>query len=150
MDRDRRSGKDRRAQTGFNMRMLMGNGSRRIIRREADSASIFLVDQYSPILFITIISILILCCMDALLTLFLLQRGAYEINLIMAYLLNFAPLTFFIPKYILTVCGTMCLFVFRVTVIRKWNVTTHSLLYFIAWLYVGIVAWELYLIYFVV
>jgi hypothetical protein len=150
MDRDRRTGKDRRAQTGLSLRMLTGNGSRRIIRRKADSASVFLVDQYSPILFLTIISILFLCCMDALLTLFLLERGAYETNLLMAYLISFAPLAFFIPKYILTVCGTLCLFVFRVMVIRKWNITTHSLLHFIAWLYVGIVAWELYLIYFVV
>lgn len=83
--------------------------------------------------------------MDALLTLFLMNRGAYETNPIMAYLLNIGPYAFFIPKYAITTIATFGLFLLRGIVIQKLNVSTHSLLYFIAGLYFVVVAWELYL-----
>jgi len=144
---DRRSGIHRREQAGFNMRMHAGNGKRKIIRRKEDRRRIFLVDQYSPALSLTIVAILFLSVIDALFTLFLLKHGAYETNPIMAYLLNIGPYAFFIPKYVLTILSVYGLFFFRCVVIPKLNVTTHSLLYLLAWLYVSIVAWELYLVY---
>ena len=147
MDSDRRSGYDRRENQGFSMRLLIGNGKRRTIRRREDRDRIFLVDQYSPILFATIVAILFLCIIDALLTLYLLNHGAYEINPIMAYLMKIGPFQFFIFKYALTFVATFCLFMFRAVIIRKFNVSTHSLLHLIAWLYVMMVAWELYLVY---
>jgi hypothetical protein len=150
MDSDRRAGIDRRAQNRLTMRMFVGDGGRKFIRRNEDKRRIFWVDQYSPVLFLTIVAILFLCVIDAILTLYLLNLGAYETNPIMAYLLNFGPYVFFIPKYIMTVFGTLGLFMFRCVVIRKLNVRTHSLLYIGAWLYVAIVAWELYLVYFVI
>ena len=130
--------------------MLAGDGSRRNIRRQEDKGRIFFVDQYSPMLFVAIMAILFLCVLDALLTLYLLNHGAYETNPIMAYLLSIGPYAFFIPKYVLTIFGTFGLFMFRGVVIRKLNVSTHSFLYFLAWMYVAIVAWELYLVYTVI
>ena len=147
MNSNRRSGIDRRKQTGINVRLLVGNGGRTIIRRQEDQGRIFLVDQYSPILFMGIITILFLCAIDALLTLFLLNHGAYETNPIMAYLLNIGPYAFFIPKYAITIVATICLFMFRGVVVRKLNISTQTLLYLLAWIYVAIVAWELYLVY---
>ena len=147
MDNSKRSGIDRRKQTGINVRLLVGNGNRMIIRRQGDRGRIFLVDQYSPILFMGIITILFLCAIDALLTLFLLNHGAYETNPIMAYLLNIGPYAFFIPKYAITIVATICLFMFRGVVVRKLNISTQTLLYLLAWIYVAIVAWELYLVY---
>ena len=127
------------------MRMLAGDGNRRIIRRQEDKGRIFFVDQYSPQLFVTIVAILFLCVLDALLTLYLLNHGAYEVNPIMAYLLNIGPYAFYITKYAITIIATFGLFLLRGVVIQKLNVTVHSLLYFIAGLYLGVVAWELYL-----
>lgn len=150
MDSGRRSGIDRRKQNGINVRLLVGNGNRRIVRRKEDQDRIFFVDQYSPILFVTIAAILFLCVIDALLTLFLLNHGAYETNPIMAYLLSIGPYAFFIPKYAFTLIATLALFVIRGVVIQKINVNTHSLLYFIAWFYAAVVAWELYLVNFVI
>jgi len=147
MDRDRRSGIDRRGQTGINVRLFMGDGNRTVIRRQEDRDRIFWVDQYSPVLFATIVAILFLCVIDALLTLFLLKHGAYELNPIMVYLLKVSPFVFFIFKYGLTCVATFCLFLFRAVIIRKFNLSTHSLLHLIAWIYVLIVAWELYLVY---
>ena len=94
-----------------------------------------------------IIAILFLCAIDALLTLYLLTHGAYETNPIMAYLLNIGPYVFFISKYAITIVATICLFMFRGVVVRKLNISTQTLLYLLAWIYVAIVAWELYLVY---
>jgi hypothetical protein len=147
VDYSRRSGNDRRKQTGITVRMLIGDGNRTTIRRQDDQGHIFLVDQYSPVLFVTIVGILLLCVIDAILTLFLLNHGAYETNPIMAYLLNIGPYAFFIPKFVLTIVATICLFMFRSVVVQKFNISTHSFLYFLAWMYVAVVAWELYLVY---
>ena len=150
MNRDQRSGIDRRKQTGMNVRLLVGIGNRSTIRREEDREPIFLVDQYGPLLFLTIVAILFLCVIDAFLTLFLLNHGAYEINPIMAYLLSLGPYVFFISKYALTIFAIFGLFMFRGVVVRKFNVTTHSFLYLAAWLFVAVVGWELYLVFYVI
>jgi len=134
----------------MNVRLLVGIGNRSTIRREEDREPIFLVDQYGPLLFLTIVAILFLCVIDAFLTLFLLNHGAYEINPIMAYLLSLGPYVFFISKYALTIFAIFGLFMFRGVVVRKFNVTTHSFLYLAAWLYVAVVGWELYLVFYVI
>jgi len=149
MEYDRRSGYDRRKQS-FSLRLLIGNGNRITIRRREDRDRIFLVDQYSPVLFATIVAILFLCAIDALLTLYLMNHGAYEINPIMAYMHKIGPFQLFIFKYVLTCVSTFGLFLFRAVVIRRFNISTHSLLHLIAWIYVSIVSWELYLIYYVI
>jgi hypothetical protein len=130
----------------MNMRLLIGDGARRTIRRRADNGNMFIVDQYSPALFIVISAILFLCVIDAFLTLFLIHRGAYETNPILAYLYGFGPYLLFIPKYALTILATLSLLMFKSVVIRKINVSTHSLLYLIAWIYIAVVVWELYLV----
>ena len=89
-----------------------------------------------------------LCALDAILSLFLLNHGAYETNPVMAYLLNIGPYAFIIAKYSITVIATFGLFMFRAVVIRKLNVSTHSLLTLFAWVYLAVVAWELYMIYY--
>jgi hypothetical protein len=149
-DRNIRSGIDRRKRAGFSLRMFVGSGNRRVIRRQEDQVRIFFVDQYSPVLFVTIVAILFLCVVDALLTLYLLNHGASEINPIMAYTLNAGPYAFFAAKYAMTIMATIGLFIFRGVVIQKTNVSTHSLLYLLAWIYVAVVAWELYLVYYVI
>ncbi len=131
--------------SSINVRSLIYGGDRILIRRQEDRERLFFVDQYSPILFVPIVAILFLCVLDALLTLFLLNHGAYEINPIMAYLLNIGPYAFFITKYAITIIATFGLFMLRGIVIQNLNVTAYSLLYFIAGLYLIVVAWELYL-----
>ncbi len=150
MDSNRRSGIDRRKQTGISVRLLVGNGNRRTVRRREDRGHIFWVDQYSSGLFLAVVGILFLCVLDAILTLYLLNHGAYEANPFMAFLLNFSPSAFIIPKYAITMIATLCLFVFRGVVVSKFNLSTHTLLYFLAWVYVAVIGWELYLIYTVI
>ncbi len=63
-----RSGNDRRTKSGFNFRSLLFGGRRKKVRRREDTRRIFYVDQFSPVLFFVIVSILFLCVLDALLT----------------------------------------------------------------------------------
>ena len=144
---NKRSGKDRRIKSGFSFRSLLFGGRREKIRRQKDTRRIFYVDRYSPGLFFIVVSILFLCVIDALLTLDLLNRGAYEINPIMAYFLKFGPYTFFISKYLLTIIALICLLMCRNVVLRIIKISTRSVLYFIAVFYLAVVVWELYLIF---
>jgi hypothetical protein len=146
MDDNRRSGIDRRKHTGLNIRLLVGNGVRKTIRRQEDRSHIFWVDNYSAGLFLAVFGILFLCVIDAILTLFLLNHGAYEVNPLMAYLLNIGPSVFIIAKYGITVMATFCLFSFRNVVVQRLNLSTYALLNILAGVYVTVVAWELYLV----
>ena len=76
MDRNRRSGFDRRKQTDINVRTIIGDGSRTTVRRQEDGGHLFLVDRYSSSLFVAVVSILFLSAIDALFTLYLLDHGA--------------------------------------------------------------------------
>ena len=141
-----RSGIDRRKNPRINIRSLLGIGNRRTIRRQKDQSIIFLVDLFSPKLFIPILATLFFSVIDALLTLFLIGHGAYETNPIMAYYLNIGPYYFFAVKYILTSLGIIILLIFRNCLFRTIKISGSALLYFIAGIFIAVVAWELYLI----
>ena len=144
--KNKRSGNDRRKRPGFNIRLLLGAGKRGLIRRQKDRSKFFFVDRYSPKLFVAIVTILFLCVVDALLTLFLIDNGAYETNPIMAYYLKLGPHAFFAVKYAVTIVGTIVLLIFRNIVIWKINIKTQSLIYLFAGIYLAVVVWELYLV----
>lgn len=146
IDINKRSGNDRRAKSGLNIRSLLFGGMREKIRRQEDTRRIFYVDRYSPGFFFIIVSILFLCVIDALLTLSLLKHGAYEINPVMAYFLKFGPYTFFIFKYLLTIIPTICLLMFRNIVLRIIKISTRSVLYLMAVFYLAVVVMELYFV----
>jgi len=142
-----RSGKDRRTKSSFNIRSLLFGGKRGKIRRQEDTSRIFYVDQFSPVLFFTIVSILFLCVLDALLTLFLLRQGAYEISPVMAYFLKFGPFVFFISKYLMTITALICFLMFRNIAVRIIKIRTVSMLYLMAAFYLTVVLMQLYFVF---
>ena len=142
-----RSGKDRRTKNGFNIRSLLFGGKREKIRRQEDTSRIFYVDQFSPVLFFTIVSILFLCVLDALLTLFLLRQGAYEISPVMAYFLKFGPFVFFISKYLMTITALICFLMFRNIAVRIIKIRTVSMLYLMAAFYLTVVIMQIYFVF---
>ena len=144
-----RSGKDRRTKSGFNIRSFLFGGKREEIRRQEDTRRIFYVDQFSPRLFYTITTIVFLCALDALLTLNLLHRGAYEVNPVMAFFLEFGPYTFFTCKYSLTIVPVIVLLKFRNISVRMIEISTRTVLHILAVFYIAVVAWELYLFFYV-
>jgi len=142
-----RSGNDRRTKSSFNIRSLLFGGRREKIRRQEDTRRIFYVDQFSPVLFFTIVSILFLCVLDALLTLFLLGQGAYEISPVMAYFLKIGPFVFFISKYLLTITALICFLMFRNIAVRIIKIRTVSMLYLMAAFYLTVVIMQFYFVF---
>jgi len=143
---ERRSGKDRRKKRAINIRSLFIGGRREKIRRKEDKHIFLLADRYSPLLFAVIVTILLLSVTDALLTLFLIGEGAFELNPIMAYYIKLGPYSFLAVKYALTSIAVISFLLLRNIYLRPFKIYTGTLFYFIFALFMSVVAWQLYLI----
>lgn len=142
---DRRSGKDRRSHDIPEIKSLFIYRRRKKIRRKDDQYKISYFDQYSPRIFVAIVFILFLSIIDALLTLFLIDCGASEINPIMAYFLNFGPYTFISVKYFLTCYSVIVLLIFGNVFLRKIKIYTRSLFSYAISVFMIVIGWELFL-----
>jgi hypothetical protein len=147
---ERRSLTDRRNSKRFKIRTLFVYGQRKAIRRQDDRYKIYYLDRYSPTLFACIVAILLLSVIDALLTLYLVDHGAVELNPLMAFYLNSDPLVFMSIKYLLTSASVFILLMCGNVTARKINITINSLFPVLIAAFASIVAWQLFLIYKVV
>ena len=120
------------------------------MRRQDDRQKVILFDWYSPKLFVTILIVLILSIVDGFLTLFLLEHGAYEVNPIMAYLIDVSPSAFVAVKYSLTCMAALIVLILSNVLTRITRFSAHTLLYFFAGVFMVVVVWELYLISYVI
>lgn len=142
---DRRSGKDRRSHDIPEIKSLFIYRRRKKIRRKDDQYKISYFDQYSPRIFAAIVFILFLSIIDALLTLFLIDSGASEINPIMAYFLKFGPYTFISVKYFLTCYSVIVFLIFGNVFLRKIKIYTRSLFTYAISVFMIVIGWELFL-----
>jgi K+-sensing histidine kinase KdpD len=142
---DKRSGKDRRSNKIPGIKSLFVYGRRKKIRRQDDKYRIAYFDQYSSALFVVIISILFLNIIDALLTLFLIDHGATEINPIMAYFLNFGPLTFMSVKYFLVSFSIIVLLIFNNVFLLERKIFTRSFFSYTIGMFLIVIGWQLFL-----
>ncbi len=85
---------------------LQGRGRRRDARRSGED---YYLDWYDPKLVFTGIAVLLMSCLDALFTLTLLGRGAYEANYFMARLLESSDGLFVAVKLSVTAFGIVFL-----------------------------------------
>ncbi len=143
---EQRSGKDRRKNRTINIRSLLIGGRRAKVRRKEDKHIFLLADRYSPFLFAVIVTILLLSVADALLTLFLIGEGAFELNPIMAYYIKIGPYSFLAVKYALTSIAVISFLLLRNIYLRPFKMYTGTLFYFIVALFMTVVAWQLYLV----
>jgi hypothetical protein len=110
-DRLERQLKDRRRTTFHSLTYgAIVHGRRREPRRLNDTRAHY-VDWYDERLFVTVIGIFSLCCLDALFTLILVGMGAEEINPVMAALLEHGVGTFVYTKLAITGFGLVFLVV---------------------------------------
>ena len=105
---ERRDQKDRRRHSWRTLTYcgLQGRGRRRHARR---GDSDYYLDWYEPGLVLMGLGIILLSCIDALLTLTLLEHGAYEANQFMAQLLEISVSTFVVTKIAITCTGILFL-----------------------------------------
>ena len=90
--------------------------------------------------------VLMLSALDALLTLWLLDIGASEMNPVMAYFLRFGPLVFMTIKYFITSMAVIIVVVLYHTRSRHMSFQLGHLLYYFAAGFGAVVLWELSLL----
>ena len=105
---ERRSAPDRRKRMIYSLFYGSFNPRRRIPRR-TDARSLRDLDWHHPIWLAVAMLIVTLSCVDAALTLSLMEHGAYEVNPIMAPIVGGSPLVFTLIKVGLTAGGVVLL-----------------------------------------
>jgi hypothetical protein len=105
---DRRSAPDRRKRTLYSLVYGSFNPRRREARR-TDARSLRDLDWHEPQWLAVAILIVVLCCVDAGLTLTLIDHGAYEVNPFMAPIVGGSALVFTLVKVGLTGAGVVVL-----------------------------------------
>lgn len=140
---ERRRPADRRKQT---IRALL-HGSlnpRRLGPRRDGEQSLTAVDWHHPQWLAVAMLTLLMCVADGLLTLMLLQRGAYEANPFMEPLVHGSPLVFATIKFGMTAAGLVVLILLaRVRVFRALPVAW--ILYGVLFAYAALIGYELWL-----
>ena len=138
---------DRRTNNKARLKYLLFNGRRERSRRDEDRGKVFIFDRYNQKFFLAITAILVLSILDAVLTLVVIQRGAEELNPVMAYFLEHGTLTFIVAKYVLTSIGVLILLIFKNVFLTQLKIYTHSLFPCVIIVFMTVIAWELFLIY---
>ena len=144
---ERRDEKDRRCDHKARFKYFLVNGRRESARRTEDKTSYFFFDRYNQGMFAAITAILMLSIFDGFLTLLLIERGASELNPVMAYFLEYGPLSFIIAKYVLTSFGVFLLLIFKNVFINPISIYTHSLFTPLIITFATVIVWELWLLF---
>ncbi|QBQ55846.1 DUF5658 family protein [Nitrosococcus wardiae] len=141
---NRRSSQERRSTSLPHFNYWGCRGRRGQIRRQEDLIGVYLDKYPAQLLWLTVV-ILGLCFMDAILTLSLLQRGAVEINPFMAMLMNMSTHLFAGVKMAITTLSLVWLVIHHnFMVLGLFRV--QSLIYAFLLLYLGLVAYESFLL----
>ncbi len=143
---ERRCGTDRRKNkiSIFSKHSFAGN--RQFVRRREDREMEYSVDRYDSKLLTPILLIIFFSICDAFLTLILLDKGAVEINPVMAYSLTHGHMVFFIVKYLLTTFSLIIILVYSNTYLFKTRLRTKSLFGMIIIPFGLVIYWEFFLI----
>ncbi|HED18472.1 MAG TPA: hypothetical protein ENI74_03100 [Gammaproteobacteria bacterium] len=141
---ERRKSEDRRHHSWRTLTYcgFQGQGRRQQARRDGHN---YYLDWYKPSLVLTGLAVLLLSCLDALLTLTLLNQGAYEANFLMAHLLERSDVVFVVTKVAVTAIGIV--FLLMHSHFRLLNITTGKrLLQFLVPTYGLLIIYELLLL----
>jgi hypothetical protein len=147
---ERRCGSDRRKWkiSIFATHWLSGN--RKLARRAEDSQKPYKIDRYGSKALVAILICILLALLDTTLTLFLISRGAVEINPFMAFLIEQGAFVFFAVKYLLTCTCLVFILLYKNSYLFGTKYQAKALFILFAIPYALVVNWELYLIVFVV
>jgi ABC-type amino acid transport system permease subunit len=141
---ERRRPADRRTRTVRALIYGSFNPRRQGSRREGEQ-SLAAVDWHHPQWLAVAMLTLLMCVADALLTITLLQRGAYEANPLMEPLVHGSPLAFASIKFGLTASGLVILILLaRVRLFR--NVPVAFVLYGVLVGYAVLIGYELWML----
>jgi hypothetical protein len=143
---DERRDLDRRKRRIPPIRFLIFGGRRKTVRRKGPHRRIILLDHYSERLFAIISAILILSLIDAVMTLYLINHGATEINPVMAYFLRKGSLFFIVAKYVLTTLSVIMILLVKHTILPYFRFHATNLFVFALAAFGLVVSWEVALV----
>ncbi|MBI5741118.1 MAG: hypothetical protein HZA16_10400 [Nitrospirae bacterium] len=140
-DNSQRTLKDRRkCPTPVISRYTFWGGRRKTIRRESEKKTSYFVDIYSTRLLVAVLVLLSLSCVDAFLTLSLIEKGrVVEANPIMAFFLDLGVFHFSMVKFVITAIALIVLCLFK-----NVNITRIALPVAIK-IYLAVIIYEIYL-----
>ncbi len=143
MSNKNRNIEDRRikATRPFSRYSLVG---RRKKNRRFDEDKNYYVDRYGPKYLILVVSILLLCAMDALLTLVLLNHGGVELNPVMAVLIEKDATLFLTVKLTITAVNLVVLLVHKNFLIFS-RLKLRNIIFSLFFLYFILILYEVYL-----
>ena len=144
MNQDRRHEPDRRTGPTGAWGAFPPAGWRMRARRAAEHRRAYFVDRFPATLFVLIVAVLILCVVDAVLTLVLLRRGSEECNPLMGCLLEQGVRPFLVGKYVLTAVGLPLLLIFKNHTMFGTRFRVGYLIPIIVALYLILVAYQLW------
>jgi hypothetical protein len=102
--------------------------------------------RHGPWTFAAALLIVVLCVVDAYLTIDLVGRGAEEFNPIMAYYLKQSPLLFFAVKYSMTCTGIMMIISMKNDYVFGKKIRVRFLLVFFLFALAIVTQWQLFLL----
>jgi hypothetical protein len=119
------------------------NGRRKAVRRSVEtSVTGHYLDHYEARLLIPSLIILVLCMIDAHITLNLLARGATELNVVMKLAIEKGVLIFLVTKYVMTASSVVFLVIHHQ--FRIFNIVhVRHIIYGYAWVYIGLLTYEI-------
>lgn len=143
---ERRLSTDRRSNSLGGVKWLLQPGQRFHVRRQCDKHRLHVMDHFPPELFYFVLATLLLSVTDAVLTLYLIENGAVELNPVMAFYLKKGPNVFMGVKYFLTATVIVFTVLINYTFIRKPHINFGHMLKLFAACFAFVVIWELFLI----
>ena len=135
-----RRGSERRYRRSWGSRYFWLGGRRSGPRRADDYGGY--TDVYGPGVAANVVIVMTGCVMDALLTLYLLDKGAVEVNPLMALALLFGVRQFVLLKVVLTGLCLLLLTVHHRFLLYRW-LRVHQLLACLALIYLTLLLYEL-------
>lgn len=137
-------GADRRRSTLHALWLGCFNPRRRQVRRHGDHR-VAAIDWHHPQWLAVAMLVLVLCCVDMVLTLVLVGAGGEELNPVMRPLVSGPELAFIYCKFSLTAAGVVFMILMaRVPLFGR--VRTGPVLYVILAGYVALIGWEAWLL----
>ncbi|MBI3561780.1 MAG: hypothetical protein HY080_08700 [Gammaproteobacteria bacterium] len=109
-----RSGRERRGLHWRGFFLAFTKTQRRRVRRVLDTGpQAYYSDEYSLFISCVALTTIVLCTVDAVLTLRLIEQGLYEFNPVAAWLLQQGVVWFFTLKFLITAVGVVVIMLHR-------------------------------------
>jgi len=144
---ERRTETDRRKKNPPLFSKYLLKGMRTEPRRKEERQKPQRVDRYNSKILGLIVLILTLSILDAMLTLFLVENGAKEVNPLLAYYLKHSPLIFLAIKYFLTSAAVILILFCKDFYIFNTKIKARILFFLLPIPFFLVIQWQLILIF---